>query len=213
MPTALSLKIVMDELETDDTDALIRLTGLSEPQIQRCKLLLAFPERYQKLSLDPNPKTRIPSNFWIELSPLLDLCKIHLATLYQNLGRYGIVDKLIEKYHAKRIKSVIHFRKIMEAFETSKGDSRKEVIRKIRSYILNVDLETREAFDVFTKDSRRIRGAIAACNDFVKQVIRLKIDYTIDRTELRRAFIRVRDFADKMLSKLEGTDAPPEDDN
>ena len=64
MPTALSLKIVMEELEERDNKALSKLTGLSEPQIERCKKLLAFPERFQELSLDPNPTTRIPSNFW-----------------------------------------------------------------------------------------------------------------------------------------------------
>ena len=52
MPTALSLKIVMEELETEDNRALSKLTGLSEPQIERCKKLLAFPEHFQKLSLN-----------------------------------------------------------------------------------------------------------------------------------------------------------------
>src|SRR5881396_1867283 len=66
MPTALSLRLVMDALGEEDHKKLSRLTGLSEPQIERCKLLLLFPERFQQLSLDPDPKTRIPSNFWIE---------------------------------------------------------------------------------------------------------------------------------------------------
>src|SRR5574341_622964 len=66
MPTALGLRIVMEELEEHDNKVLCRLTGLSEPQIERCKILLEFPERFQNLSLDPDPKTRIPSNFWIE---------------------------------------------------------------------------------------------------------------------------------------------------
>src|SRR5580704_9143784 len=46
MPTALSLKIVMDKLEVDDSARLNKLTGLSEAQIERCKKLLAFPERF-----------------------------------------------------------------------------------------------------------------------------------------------------------------------
>src|SRR5688572_12387362 len=73
MPTALSLKIVMEDLGEQDNKALSRLTGLSEPQIERCKKLLDLPERFQLMSLDPDPKTRIPSNFWIESSPVLDL--------------------------------------------------------------------------------------------------------------------------------------------
>src|SRR5580692_10970514 len=35
MPTALGLKIVMEELEEEDNKALSKLTGLSEPQIER----------------------------------------------------------------------------------------------------------------------------------------------------------------------------------
>ena len=75
MPTALSLKVVMDILEEKDTRKLSKLTGLSEPQIERCKILLSFPKKFQNLSLDPDPSTRIPSNFWIEASPVLDLCE------------------------------------------------------------------------------------------------------------------------------------------
>src|SRR5438034_3186068 len=62
MPTALGLKVVMEELDETDNRALSKLTGLSDAQIERCKKLLAFPERFQEMSLDPDPKTRIPSN-------------------------------------------------------------------------------------------------------------------------------------------------------
>lgn len=141
MPTALSLKIVMDELGVKDNSAITKLTGLSEPQIERCKLLLSFPERYQQLSLDPDPKTRIPSNFWIELSPVLDLCKNELPRLYERLGRSEIIDKLVEKYRARNVKSVIHFRRIMEVYEVNDGEVRKEVLKRIQDYVLKPELE------------------------------------------------------------------------
>src|SRR5713226_4172434 len=73
MPTALGLKIVIEELGEDDTKALVRLTGLSDAKVERCKKLLLFPEQFQLMSLDPDPTTRIPSNFWIEALPVLDL--------------------------------------------------------------------------------------------------------------------------------------------
>src|SRR5262249_4372338 len=60
MPTALSLETVINELGENDTAKLEKLTGLSEPQIERCKKLLLFPKKFQNLSLDPDPKTRIP---------------------------------------------------------------------------------------------------------------------------------------------------------
>src|SRR6266404_1341959 len=43
MPTALALNTVMTELEENDNKVISKLTGLSEPQIQRCKILLTFP--------------------------------------------------------------------------------------------------------------------------------------------------------------------------
>src|SRR5260370_5141236 len=55
MPTARSLQIVMEELGERDNKKLEKLTGLSERQIERCKTLLTFPERFQQLSLDPEP--------------------------------------------------------------------------------------------------------------------------------------------------------------
>src|SRR5713226_1447676 len=66
MPTALSLSVVMKELGEEANEKLSELTGLSTPQIERCKKLLAIPEKYQKLSLDPDARTRVPANFWIE---------------------------------------------------------------------------------------------------------------------------------------------------
>jgi ParB/RepB/Spo0J family partition protein len=117
MPTALALNTVMEELKENDSKVISKLTGLSEPQIQRCKILLQFPDRFQQLSLDPDPKVRIPSNFWIEAYPVLNLCEDKLKDLVQELGRDGIIDQLVRKYRAKKIKSVLHFRRIMEAYE------------------------------------------------------------------------------------------------
>jgi ParB family transcriptional regulator, chromosome partitioning protein len=119
MPTALSLQDVMEELdeESADTRRLRELTGLSEPQIERCKLLIELPERFQLLSLDPNPVTRIPSNFWIEAAPVREVIEARLPRYVKELGgSEGVLDRLVDKYRVKAIKSVIHFRRVMEAF-------------------------------------------------------------------------------------------------
>src|SRR3984885_13984476 len=113
MPTALSLKIVMEDLETTDNKALGKLTGLSDAQIERCKKLLKFPEKFQEMSLDPNPQTRLPSNLWIEALPVIDLA-LETSEPLKKLGRNRSIEKLVDKYRDKKIKSVIHFRRIME---------------------------------------------------------------------------------------------------
>jgi ParB family chromosome partitioning protein len=210
MPTALALKSVMETLGETDNTAINKLTGLSEPQIERCKILLTYPERYQQMSLDVDPQARIPSNFWIELAPVLDLVKQELPDLVEKHTLNGIIDLLVQKYRARRIKSVIHFRRIMEAYEVA-DEQRAKVIQQLRNYIENVDLETRSVFDEFVVDQRRIRNAIDACHDFIRELRRLKIDYTLDRDELRAALEDVKRFAEETIAKLEGSDPSAED--
>ena len=214
MPTALSLKIVMEALGETDSKRLSKLTGLSDPQIERCKILLAFPAKYQTLSLDPDPTTRIPSNFWIEASPVLDLCEKELPDLFKKLGRDGICDLFVEKYRAKSIKSVIHFRRILEAYDIhpTKETRRDEVINRLEAYVMTVPLETRKAFDEFVVDNRRIQGSIKACEDFISQLERAQLEHVVDnKEELTIALRGVKKYVEELLQKLEGSDAPIED--
>ena len=211
MPTALSLEIVMEELGEHDSERLAKITGLSEPQIERCKKLLAFPRRFQDLSLDPNPKTRIPSNFWIEALPVLDLCQDVLPDLAGELGRDGLTDRLVEKYRAKRIRSVIHFRRIMEAFDLSNDQEaqKAELTQRLATYITDVQLETREAFDEFVVDNRRVQTAMNACDEFTNRLDRAKLNHVLeDRAELTAALNRVKEYVEDLLQRLAGSDVP-----
>lgn len=212
MPTALSLKIVMEHLEVTDNLALSKLTGLSERQIERCKSLLTFPERFQKLSLDSDPATRIPSNFWIEALPVLDLA-MEKADNVKKLGRNGATDKLVEKYRDGKIKSVIHFRRIMEAYDLADDDGPQQakVVRRIDQFFLNPKLETREAFDEFVVEKKRVQSAIGACDSFIAQLRKFKLTYTTDeeeRNNLRVALRHVRDYCDSLEQALVGSDDP-----
>jgi len=211
MPTALSLEVVMNELDEKDTKRLTRITGLSEPQIERCKILLEFPKQYQDMSLHPDPKARIPSNFWIEAWPILEICKESLPLLYKKLGRNGITDKLVEKYRDKKIKSVLHFRRIVEAYEISADDQeqRRAILERLTEYITDVSLETRMAFDEFVVDNRRVQSTVKACGDFMSQLQRAKLEHTLDRDELMMALRKVNEYIDSLLRKLEGADEPP----
>lgn len=212
MPTALSLKVVMEDLGEEDNKALSKLTGLSEPQIERCKKLIDLPERFQKLSLDPDPKTRIPSNFWIESAPVLDFAVAEIATL-QQLGRNRATDKLVEKYRKRKIKSVIHFRRIMDAYEMSEDDkeTRKKILRRTEQYFLNPDMETRAAFDEFVVEMRRTQTALTECEDFITGIKKLKLRYIADDTErkkIRDALEKVRMLCLTLDASLRGTDDP-----
>jgi hypothetical protein len=217
MPTALSLKVVMEATGEEENPALSQLTGLSEPQIERCKLLIDLPERFQKLSLDPNPKTRIPSNFWIECAPVLEFAVPQIDSL-RALGKNRATDKLVEKYRAKKIKSVIHFRRVMDAYEISEDDPalRKKVLRSTEQYFLNTNLETRQVFDVFVVDHRRTKSALSQCEDFIASMNRLKLRYIADdddRKELMTALRKVRVLCNTLESSLKGQDDPTVDND
>ncbi len=212
MPTALSLKVVMEELGEYENKTLSKLTGLSDPQIERCKKLLTFPERFQKLSLDPDPATRIPSNFWIEALPVIDVALETVPTIHK-LGRDQATDKLVDKYRDRKIKSVIHFRRIMESYDLTEDEpvARAKVIRRIEEFFLNPKLETRAAFDEFVVEKRRVLNALSACESFITQLQRFKLRYTTDdeeRQNLRKALRNVREYCKSLEEALRGSDDP-----
>jgi hypothetical protein len=221
MPTALGLKEVIQQLDEPDADnkKLRELTGLSEPQIERCRILLEIPERFQLLSLDPDPIERIPSNFWIEARPVLDFIASNLPDVLERWGgRDGLTDRLVEKYRAKAIKSVIHFRRVMDALDLVKGasassteeDRPARTFRRLNEWLEDIPYDTRQAFDELILDDRRVRRAMESCNDFVRTLERLRLNYEIDRDELRTALEGVQRYIASLLEALKGEDEPSE---
>lgn len=213
MPTAIALKSIIDELETEDNEQLKELTGLSDRQVERCKVILKFPAKYRQLSMDPDPAKRIPSNFWVELYPVLDLAEQLLPRLINEERRTGIIDRMVQKYRDKKIRSVIHFRRIIEAGEVADGEEGLQAVAdKLREYILDPNLETRVAFDGFIADPRRVQKAVDATERFLTELKRAKIEHeTNGKAELIEKLTAVRAFVDYLLDKLEDSDPPTGD--
>lgn len=213
MPTAISLKTVMDELGTTDNKKLSDLTGLSETQIERCKILLEFPEEFQNLSLEADPKNRIPSNFWIEANPVLKIYEEKLPDFIKELGRNALIQKFVDKYRNKKIVSVIHFRRIREAStRAAEQDKESEFLKRLREYIENENLETREAFDEFLP-RRNVKSALTACHDFIEKMKGLEEELATENDkEIKKALKEVRSYLDTLLDKLSDEDAPKEAD-
>lgn len=212
MPTAQALRSVIKTLGTDDTKKLTDLTGLGERQVERCKIILSFPAKYQQMSMEPDPKERIPSNFWVELHPVLEKMEDVLPALVADEGRWGITDRLVDKYKNKKIKSVIHFRRVLEAFDVQDDkEGLEEVADRLREYVLDPELETRTAFDGFILDPRRFQRAAQAADKFIRDVRGAKIDHlTEGKDELILKLTGVKIFVEELLAKLEGEDQPPE---
>lgn len=213
MPTAIGLQRIIDHLGGSPSDQeLHELTGLSDPQIRRCRIILRFPRRFQELSLDPDPGKRIPSNFWIELSPVLELIKKYLPELVVSPGIDGLCDLLVEKYRARKIRSVVHFRRIVEAFDgTDDKDEIARVSDRLREYVLTVGLETRAAFDEFIVDQRRKQKVAEACGRFIADIQRSRVENiseTEDRKELLDQLMQVVEVVTDLIERLQVSDPP-----
>ena len=212
MPTALALESVIEELATDDAGTLSEVTGLSLTQVERCRVILSYPERYRALSIDGKKAERIPSNFWVELHPVLALVEEVLPGLAQEVGREGLIDRMVAKYKAKRIRSVIHFRRILEANDVqSEGDGREQFVDGLREYVLDPDLETRRAFDGFILETRRVTRVVDASDAYIRAMDAAKLTYASEgREELIENLRKVLAYVQDLLGTLEGED-PPDD--
>jgi ParB/RepB/Spo0J family partition protein len=210
MPTARALQTVINDLGRSDTQELHQITGLSVPQIERCQKILTFPQKYQQLSLEEDPEKRIPSNFWVELYPVLSKTEEVLPSLVKKISRDGVTDRLVAKYQAGKIKSVIHFRRVLEAFDVQDGDI-ESVAKTLHEYILDPELETRQAFDPYIHDSRRFQKATDAADRFMRDIGRSKIENLVDgKDEVVAKLKEVVGFVRDLITKLEGEDPPEE---
>lgn len=210
MPTARALKQVIGTLGHSDPAELRQITGLSLPQIDRCLRILSFPEHFQQLSLAEDPIERVPSNFWVEFYPVLDVIEKRVPDLIATEGRDGITQKVVAKYRAGRIKSVLHFRRVLEAFDVVENEAEKrELANRLREYILDVRLETRKAFDEFIADPRRMNRASEAADRFMREVRRAQVDHAVDgKEELLAKLHELLEFVQRLISELEGSDPP-----
>jgi len=140
---------------------------------------------------------------------VLDLA-IDKAEQVKKLGRDGATQKLVDKYRDRKIRSVIHFRRIMESYESTEEDkvANAKVIRRIEQFFVNPKLETREAFDEFIADKKRVQNALSACDTFLTQLRKFTLRYTADdeeRSSLRRALIEVRAYCDSLEERFAST--------
>ena len=88
-----------------------------------------------------------------------------------------------------------------------------EIADRLREYILDNNLETRAAFDIFIADSRRVQRAVDAVDKFMSEIARAKVEYETDRKdELIAKLTGLMMMVQELLARLEGEDPPEEDD-
>lgn len=206
MPTALSLQVLMKELGETDDQKLSKLTKLSEPHVRRCKVLLTFPKKYQRMMLDPDPRKRVKANFFIELKPVLDLYETLPKRAAGNKSRDELTDHFLAKYLDGKISSVINFRRVLEAYDRLRDTDRSdEFVAAAQGFAANSSASIRKLFDPLVADDRTVESAEETCRTFLKTIKRLKVGHaTRKRSELRKLLNQVVKEASDLISQLEG---------
>lgn len=210
MPTALSLEVVMKELGQADDRKLAELTKLSEPQIKRCKMLLTYDKQYQERMMAVDTDKRIKANFFIELYPVLDLYMKMPKPVRGGKTLNQLIDHFLNMYEAGKIASVIHFRRILEAYdyirEAGEVDEAKEARFQecVQKLATSTQYTIRKLFDPLTAEDKSIDTAQRACADFLDQMKRLKIEHVVKRTQLRKSLQTIQEYVSNLLTKLEG---------
>ncbi len=209
MPTALSLKVIMDQLGQTDEKKLAEITKLSEPNVRRCKILLSYHAKYHEMMLDVDRDRRIKANFFIELHPVLELYMNLPKVRRANKHRDSLIQHFLTLYEKGKIASVIHFRRILEAYDYIRDDgavneAKEERFLETAQRLASSDKHTiKELFDPLTTEDRSVSTAASVCKDFLAKLRSLKLAHVVKRGELRKSLLSVRDFVDKLLVDLE----------
>jgi hypothetical protein len=207
MPTALSLRVLMDELKVTDDAKLAELTELSEPNVKRCKILLSFPTKYQQMMLEPDPARRLKANLFIEMDPVLNFYEELSSRTRQRKTRNQLTDFFIDKYRRGLIPSVIHFRQILQARDLLRGTARwKEVVTAMRQLVADPETKIKTLFDPLIAEEKQVNDAAALCKEFVATLRKLKVQHTTKRSALLAALKQVKDETTKLLESLSGED-------
>ena len=83
MPTALSLKKLMDLIGEKRVSELSRITGLNQSMVRKCLQLLSFPDKHQELVLNH----KIKDNLLLETYPVLRSLEKHLPEIIEERGK------------------------------------------------------------------------------------------------------------------------------
>lgn len=141
MPTALKLKVLMDELSETRDKPLAELTRLDVAVVVRCKKLLWYPKRYQEMMLFPDPDQRVKADFFIELYPIVNDRNVKRARWYD---RNGFIDRMLEKYQQRKsgFRSVTDFRKIKQHLTAAaRANQTARAIQRLRQFLADDELD------------------------------------------------------------------------
>ncbi len=173
MPTALKLEVLMNKLKERGEKKLAELTGLDRAVVSRCKKLLSYPKKYQDRMLDPDPKKRVKSDFFIELYAVQNDRTVKKMDWFTP---DKFTQSMLEKYENKKggLISVTSFREIKQDITNAVKVGKTEVItKKLKNYIqddtLDLDHLKIKSADI-SASSRKILTSINKLEKSLKEI-------------------------------------------
>lgn len=137
MPTALTLEVLIKELQEKDEKKLALHTGLALATVARCKKLLSFPKKFQDLMLDPDPDKRVKADFFIEIHTIVN---DRLVVKMDWFSKDEFTWRMLEKYDARLgLKSVTDFRLMKQHINNARKANEESVITEKLQEFTNDD--------------------------------------------------------------------------
>lgn len=128
MPTALKVDVLMKEIGDRSEGRLAVITGLDRAMVARCKKLLTYEKRYQDRMLDPDPKKRVKSDFFIELYAVRNDRFVNAMAWFD---KKHFTERMLFKYlNKKGLKAVTDFRLMKQHLSNARRARKNRLITK-----------------------------------------------------------------------------------
>lgn len=203
MPTALKLEVIIKETGRSSDSGLSQLTNLPVSTVGRCKILLSFPKKYQELMLKKDPKDRIKTDFFIELSQVLSLMEKNLDNVKDKFSRNDITDIFLKKYLLKKFTNVVHFRKIADMIREVKkgGISKSDVEKKIITFLSTDNLSFGDMVNIGEEISKK--NTLKKNSDkLFRNLEKVDIASIKNDSKLIQSLTKLKDIIDKKISEI-----------
>jgi ParB/RepB/Spo0J family partition protein len=171
MPTALKLQILIEEMQESNERKLAELTGMDEAVVVRCKKLLSFPGKYQKMMLHPNPDERWKADFFIELYAVRNDRVVNKFSWFR---KAAFTDAMIQKRRVGGLKAVTEFRQIKQKINNAHKAGKDALLSKRFQEFVNDPALTVEHLEIesagIAAQAREIAKSVTKLNQLVSEI-------------------------------------------
>lgn len=207
MPMALKLRLVKDLLEQEGKEAnakaLSAVTGVRLSSVRRALDLLDLPKKYQDMlireSEKPRSEQRLRADLFIEIYKSLHAIERYMPEVMAVTTRAKYIDIMVQKYLAKVIDNVVHFREVSKIARAERaGVNRDEAIPALIRLIQDKEYSIRDAFRDTVENAYARRDLVTRLGSIGEKLSAMKSSTRLS-SEVRGALEAVRLQIDRLL--------------